>query len=100
MANKAKHHGRRGRGEHEHEHERGRDREHGGDDPRRHASIIARRWLGSPPPTAERYAKALRQWRALPGAVVSSAADVTGAVEPPSSPLGASPTPGGAKSEP
>jgi hypothetical protein len=51
-------------------HGRGREEE-GGDDPARHARIQARRWLGSPPPTAERYARALRQWRALPGAVVS-----------------------------
>jgi hypothetical protein len=50
--------------------EKGRE-EKGGDDPARHARIQARRWLGSPPPTAERYARALRQWRAMPGAVVS-----------------------------
>ena len=47
-----------------------RREEKGGDDPARHARIQSRRWLGSPPPTAERYARALRQWRALPGAVV------------------------------
>ena len=46
-------------------------REHSGDDPLRHARILQHRWEGSPPPTAERYARALRQWRALPGAVVS-----------------------------
>jgi len=51
---------------------RGKSREddEAGDDPARHARIQARRWLGSPPPTAERYARALRQWRALPGAVI------------------------------
>jgi hypothetical protein len=38
--------------------------------------IIDRRWLGSAPPTAERYARALRQWQALPGAVVRPATDV------------------------
>jgi hypothetical protein len=46
-------------------------REGSGDDPLRHARILQRRWEGSPPPTAERYARALQQWRALPGAVVS-----------------------------
>jgi hypothetical protein len=56
-----------------------------GDDPRRHASIIQRRWLGSPLPTYERYALALRQWQALPGAVARSAANVIGA-EPPAQP--------------
>ena len=49
---------------------RGR-REESGDDPLKHARILQRRWLGSPPPTPERYARALRQWRALPGAVVA-----------------------------
>jgi hypothetical protein len=83
MANKRRHRGRRDRDASDHEHERGEDREHGGDDPRRHARIIERRWLGSPPPTAERYAHALRQWRALPGAVASSATDLTGVAEPP-----------------
>lgn len=77
------------RQDHEHEHERkgeqerkhGREYEHegereeSGDDPRRHASIIARRWEGSAPPTWERYARALQQWRKLPGAVSSPATD-------------------------
>lgn len=72
-------------GEHEHEHERrsDREREDSGDDPRAHARIIERRWLGSPPPTAERYARALRQWHALPGAVAWPATDVTVDAEPP-----------------
>ena len=91
MANKEKHHGSRDRGEHEHRSER--DRKDRGDDPRRYASIIERRWLGSPPPTSERYALALRQWRALPGAVVRPATDVT--ADPP-----ASPVPDGGESEP
>jgi hypothetical protein len=55
---------------HEREGEHERKREGRGDDPRRHAAILALRWKGSPPPTAERYAHALSQWRALPGAVV------------------------------
>jgi hypothetical protein len=66
-------HGREHDRKHGHEHEH--EREEGGDDPRRHASIIARRWEGSPPPNAERYAKALQQWRTLPGAVSSPATD-------------------------
>jgi hypothetical protein len=68
----------------DHDHERDYDRrshyykkEESGDDPKRHAAIIERRWLGSPPPTPELYARALRQWQALPGAVVRPAANVT-----------------------
>jgi hypothetical protein len=56
-----------------HQHER----ENSGDDPLRHTEIIARRWLGSPPPTFDRYAKALKQWSALPGAVTGPIADET-----------------------
>ena len=57
--------------------ERNPERErNSGDDPRRHMAILDLRWMGSPPPTAERYANALKQWRALPGAVVQSAAEV------------------------
>jgi len=59
--------------EHQHdrdrEHEHEREREGEGDDPARHGRIIARRWLGSPPPSAERYARAIEQWNKLPGAV-------------------------------
>ena len=62
------------RGEREDQLEHGRDRnEHDGDDPFRHASIIQQRWRGGAPPTAERLASALQQWRALPGAVVTPA---------------------------
>lgn len=50
------------------ERRREREQKESGDDPARHASIIARRWLGSPPPTVERYRRALQQWHALPGA--------------------------------
>lgn len=64
---------------HEHEHEHRHDREHEhereregeGDDPALHARIIAQRWIGSAPPTAERWALALQQWSKLPGAVAS-----------------------------
>jgi len=56
-------------------------REESGDDPLRHARILQHRWEGSPPPTAERYARALRQWRALPGAVVSPGTGTTAGLE-------------------
>jgi hypothetical protein len=85
----------RKKGEHEkaeqrerepHEHERGerreREREGSGDDPRAHALIIERRWQGSPPPTAERYANALKQWQALPGAVPKPATEVPAPAAP------------------
>lgn len=67
--------------EHEREHRREHEREGSGDDPRRHAAILERRWMGSPPPTAERYAHALKQWHALPGAVVQSAAELVDALK-------------------
>ena len=49
------------------------------DDPRAFALILERRWDGSAPPTPERYALALRQWAALPGAVgaVQTAVDTS-----------------------
>jgi hypothetical protein len=62
--------------EREHEREQESRREGSGDDPRRHAAILALRWVGSPPPTAERYAHALRQWRGLPGAVVQMVPEI------------------------
>jgi hypothetical protein len=86
MANRGRRGGTRDRGEHERggdEHERRSDREHG-DDPAKHAAIIERRWEGSPPPTFERYALALKQWHALPGAVVWPATDVI--AQPPAGP--------------
>lgn len=61
-----------------HERERESRQEGSGDDPRRHAAILALRWEGSPPPTAERYAHALKQWRALPGAVVQMVPEIPG----------------------
>lgn len=73
----------RDRKHHEHEHRRrsDRQREETGDDPKAHGQILERRWLGSPPPTAERYARAIQQWHALPGAVMYPAGDVTGTAE-------------------
>ena len=58
--------------DHGHERERRRESEHKniGDDPKRHDEILARRWLGSPPPTFDRYANALKQWSKLSGAVL------------------------------
>jgi hypothetical protein len=77
---------------HERERRSEREREESGDDPRSYEKIIERRWLGSIPPTAELYARALRQWQALPGAVVRSAADVQPNPAP-KPPAGASPAP-------
>ncbi len=79
MAKKPKHHHHEHHHEHEHEHER----EHVGDSPRKHAEIIERRWLRSPRPTHERYARAIQQWHALPGAVSRPATDVTVAAKTP-----------------
>jgi hypothetical protein len=92
MATKGKH-----GGPGEHERHSDRDREDSGDDPLRHAQIIQRRWLGSPPPTFERYARAFRQWQRLPGAVVRPATTVT--VEPPA-PSGTGRTSGSEEGEP
>jgi len=75
--------------DHNHDHEDDYDRrshghkEESGDDPARHASVIARRWLGSVRPTPERYARALQQWQALPGSVARPAASVVAAAEKP-----------------
>jgi hypothetical protein len=81
MAKKPKHH--QHEHHHEHEHEREREHEHGGDSPRKHAEIIERRWLRSPRPTHERYARAIQQWHALPGAVLRPATDVAVAPKTP-----------------
>jgi hypothetical protein len=43
--------------------------------------IRGARWLGSAPPTAEAYARALAQWRQLPGAIGATATDLGGAVD-------------------
>jgi hypothetical protein len=61
---------------------RRRRREKEFDDPRAHALILERRWVGSPPPTAALYARALQQWHALGGAIVSPATSVTPAASP------------------
>ena len=48
-----------------------------GDDPRAHALILERRWVGSAKPSAELYTRALQQWHALAGAVSSPATNVS-----------------------
>ena len=83
MADERKRRGRRDRDNEERKSRRDRDREESGDDPKRHASVIERRWLGSPPPTPELYARALQQWEKLPGAVSRPASDVTGGKDEP-----------------
>lgn len=40
-------------------------------------AYLLERWQGSPPPTADAYARALRQWRQLPGAQVTEPADIS-----------------------
>jgi hypothetical protein len=50
-------------------------------------TIRGARWLGSAPPTAEAYARALAQWRRLPGAIGVTPADLgvaPGVTKPPS----------------
>jgi hypothetical protein len=47
-----------------------------GSERRVHLDIIAGRWVGSAPPTAEAYAKELIQWRKLPGVIATSATDL------------------------
>jgi hypothetical protein len=63
-----------GRGKHEES-----EREHSNREGRDHpvfVKIIADRWLGSDPPSAQAYARALVQWRLLPGAVATTAGDL------------------------
>lgn len=77
--------------DHDHHHDQDRHEDHdrdekSGDDPARHAAIIARRWLGSVAPTAELYARARQQWLALPGATVRPAAEVQLPPQPPAAP--------------
>ncbi|HXB74585.1 MAG TPA: hypothetical protein VNY05_40495 [Candidatus Acidoferrales bacterium] len=43
--------------------------------------FLARKWHGSEPPTPQAYARAIKQWRRLPGAVIAAPADL-GAVPP------------------
>jgi len=90
MAGRGRHGGARGRdgGDHEQDrddHERER-RERGREHSDRRSrdfpvflKVRGARWLGSAPPTAEAYARALAQWRQLPGAIGATATDLGGA---------------------
>jgi hypothetical protein len=40
------------------------------------ASLRGARWQGSGPPTAQAFARAMAQWRRLPGAIGTTAADL------------------------
>lgn len=73
------------------DHEHDRDHDHDHDHEREHADPRGRdfpvflkvrgaRWLGSTPPTAEAYSRALAQWRQLPGAIGTAATDLGGAL--------------------
>jgi hypothetical protein len=53
------------------------------DDPGEHLEIERRRFLGSLPPTPERYALAREQWYRLPGAVVRPPMDPPVDMPPP-----------------
>lgn len=76
------------------DHDRQREREHSdrrGRDFPVFLAIRGARWLGSAPPTAEAYARALAQWRRLPGAIGVTAADLgaaPGVAKPPSRAVG------------
>jgi hypothetical protein len=103
MANRGRRRGSGEGGNHEHDDERERrDHEHDDERERRdheheHSDrrgrdfpvflkIRGARWLGSAPPTAEAYARALVQWRQLPGAISATATDLgdgAGAAKPP-----------------
>lgn len=43
---------------------------------------LARRWDGSDPPTPQAYSRAAKLWRQLPGAIVTTAADLGSLPEP------------------
>jgi len=50
--------------------------------------FLARKWRGSEPPTPQAYARAAKQWRQLPGAVVTAPADLGSLPpEPPARPV-------------
>jgi hypothetical protein len=89
LANRGRRRGPRDGGDHE----RNRDHEYGhehsdrrGKDSRVFSKILGARWLGSAPPTAQAYARALAQWRQLPGAIGTTATDLgnaAGTAKPP-----------------
>jgi hypothetical protein len=49
---------------------------HLGTERRIHVEIVRRWWEGSEPPSPEAYARALKQWRQLPGSIVTTATDI------------------------
>jgi hypothetical protein len=84
---------RRGR---EPSHPEGRERDESERRPRQHGTgygteraiylqYLARKWQGSVPPSAQAYALALRQWRQLPGAVITEPTDL-GTIAKPAAP--------------
>jgi len=77
--------GSRDGGNHDHNHDRGeRERHPDGEnrDFQAFSKVRGARWLGSAPPTAEAYARALALWRRLPGAVGVTTTDLGGAAKP------------------
>ena len=62
-------------GDHDGDHRRPHPAEDGSEH-RVHLDIFRARWVGSAPPTADTYAKALAQWRALPGVISTSETDL------------------------
>lgn len=69
----------RERAEHERREHEGDQRERvrlDGTERRVHREIVLRWWEGSVPPTAQAYARALKQWRQLPGSIVTAPADL------------------------
>lgn len=66
-----KEHQEKGHPERERPRRKGREREV-------QLEFLKRRWQGSAPPTGERYTRALRQWRQLPGAIGTTATDLGG----------------------
>jgi hypothetical protein len=67
-----------------HDHKRDHERDSERADPRGRdfpvfLKIRGARWLGSAPPTAEAYARALAQWRQLPGAIGGATTNLSGA---------------------
>jgi hypothetical protein len=84
MANRGRRRGPRDGGDHDRDRDDGRD---SGDRGHRHPNPRGRdfpaflkvrtaRWIGSAPATAEAYARALAQWRQLPGAISVTTTDL------------------------
>jgi hypothetical protein len=80
MSKREEDNGERGRREHEKKDDRRRhERPHGtgyGTERTVYLEFLARRWQGSIPPTPQAYARALGQWRQLPGSILTAATDL------------------------